>query len=134
MEMDLANEIIIDFKKLAKKYNFKTRNNKSGISLCAKNTDSKWEDWIIYNSIDNSIILIGNTDQCNFWFCNTRPDITPDILINFTADLNKIMDKIGYEVEMRKLIDPEDWQEIAHICDAYDDPRYSGSIEEEEEL
>lgn len=134
MESELSNEIITDFKELAKKYNFKTRNNKSGISLCAKNTDRKWEDWIIYNSIDNSIILIGNTDQCNFWFCNTRPDITPDILINFTADLNKIMDKIGYEVEMKKLIDPEDWQEIAHIRDAYDDPRYSGSIEEEEEL
>lgn len=130
----LANEVIKDFKELAKKYNFKTRDNANGISLCAKNTDRRWENWIIYNSSDNSIVLIGNTDQCNFWFCDTRPDLTPEKLIDFTKDLNKILDKLGYEVSLKTLIDPEDWQEIAHIHDAYDDPRYSVNIEEEEEL
>ena len=73
----LANEVIKNFKELAKKYNFKTRDNANGISLCAK---------------------------------------------------------LGYEVSLKTLIDPEDWQEIANIHDAYDDPRYSVNIEEEEEL
>lgn len=134
MENKLSNEIINDFKELSKKYNLKTRNNLNGISLCAKNTDRRWENWIIYDSKENSISLIGNTDQCNFWFCNTRPDLTPDKLIEFTADLNTIINKIGYDVALKTLIDPEDWQEIAHIHDAYDDPRYSGDIEQEEEL
>ena len=135
MESNLSNEIVKDFKELAKEYNFKTRNSTNGIALCAKNTDRRWADWIIYNSKDNSIVLIGNTDQCNFWFCDTRPDLTPERLIDFTADLNKILEKLGDEVKLKTLVDPEDWQEIAHIHDAYDDPRYSGrSLEEEEEL
>lgn len=134
MESKLSNEIVKDFKELAKKYNFKTRNNANGISLCAKNTDRRWEDWIIYNSKDNSIVLIGNTDHCNFWFCNTRPDLTPDKLIDFITDLNIVLDKIGYDVALKTLIDPEDWQEIAGIHDAYEDTRYTGNLEEEEEL
>lgn len=134
MESKLSNEIIKDFKDLSKKYNFKTRNNVNGISLLAKNTDRRWEEWIIYNSKDNSIVLVGNTDQCNFWFCDTRPDLTSDKLIDFTADLNTVLDKIGYEVALKTLIDPEDWQEIAHIYDAYEDSRYSGNLEEEDEI
>ena len=130
----ISNEIIDDFKKLAKDYNFKIRDNKNGISLCAKNTDKRWENWIIFNSNDNSIVLVGNTDQCNFWFCNTRPDLTPDKLTSFIADLNSILNKIDYEVKLRTLIDPEDWQEIARIQDAYEDPRYNENIKEKEKV
>ena len=128
----VVNEISKNFKELALKYSFKIRNTSNGISLCAKDTDRRWEEWINYNFRDNSIILIGNTDQCNFWFCNTRPDLTPDRLIEFTSDLNTILNKIGYEIELKNLIDPEDWQEIANIHDAYKDSRYSGKNEEEE--
>jgi hypothetical protein len=134
MKNKLADEVIDEFKNLAKKYNFTVKIDKNGISLCAKNTDRKWEKWIIYNATNNNIVLTGNTDQCNFWFCQTRPDLTPDRLINFTLDLNKILDKIGFEVDLKTLVDPEDWQEIANVRDAYNDPRYIENIEEEEEL
>lgn len=119
--------ILDEFKLLAQKYNFKIRNNSNNISLCAKNTDGRWENWITYNLYKNSVAIVGNTDQCNFWFCNTRPDFTPEKLMDFVSELNEILNKIGYTVELKTLIDPEDWQEIAKVQDAYEDERYSGN-------
>lgn len=127
------NDFQREFKELAKKYKFKIVENGNDLSLCAKNTDKEWSEWIIYNTKNNKIMLIGNTDQCNFWFCNTRKDLTPERLIEFKNDLNFILNKIDYEIELKTMIDPEDWQEIAGIRDAYDDPRYN-EISEEEEL
>ena len=125
---NLANDVINGFKDLAKKYNFKATVDSSTGDLIfyAKNTDKEWTKWIYYNPTNNDVSLIGNTDQCNLWFCDTRKDLTPEKLIEFTADLNKVLNKLGDSVELSTLVDPEDWQEIADVYDAYEDPRYSG--------
>ena len=76
----------------------------------ARNTDDKWVEWINYNLKTNEFQLMGNTDQLNLWFCDTRKDLTPDKLVAFTKNLNNIMSQYNQEVKMSSLIDPEDWQ------------------------
>lgn len=120
-----------DFKELVSKYKFKVIENGDELALCAKNTDREWAEWIIYNIKNNQIMLMGDTDQLNFWFYNTRKDLTPERLIDFKNDLNFILNKIDYEIDLKTMIDPEDWQEIAGIGNAYDDPRYNEISEEE---
>lgn len=104
------------------------------IILCAKNTDKEWAEWIIYNKDDNSVSVIGNTDHMNFWFYDTRKDLTPEKIIDFVNELNEVFEKTEYEIPLRTLIDPEDWQEIANIEDAYTDSRYTESYSVQKDL
>lgn len=71
----------------------------------------------------NVCALIGNTDQCNLWFGETRPDLTPDRIIEFVKDLNIALE-LETPYKLRDLIDGDDWQEIADICDASEDARW----------
>ena len=130
MEIDYKKQ----FKDICKKYNFKYREySENKIALCAKNTDRHWENWIELDLKNKDITLIGNTDHCNFWFCNTRKDMTPNKIIEFVSDLNKMLRKFNNSyIAVRSLIDPEDWQEIAQVQDAYEDNRYKIQIEEME--
>lgn len=130
MESDVKEQL----KSICKKYNFKYReysNNK--ISLCAKDTDKRWIDWIKLDLKDKSTNIVGNTDNCNFWFCNTREDMTPERIIEFTADINTMLREFNNTyVTIKTLIDPEDWQEIARVEDAYNDNRYKIHFQEME--
>ena len=47
-----------------------------------------------------------------------------DIQNRFIKDLNDWSENYGWSIPTRVIIDPEDWQEIAGICDAYEDERY----------
>lgn len=127
-------EISNNFKELAKKYKFKTVESGNDIILCAKNTDKEWAEWITYNKDNNSVSVVGNTDQCNFWFYDTRKDLTPEKIIDFVNELNAVFEKTHYEIPLRTLIDPEDWQEIAKVEDAYTDSRYTGSYSVQKDL
>lgn len=122
------------FKNICKKYDFKYREySQNKIALCAKNTDRQWKNWIELDLKNKDITLLGNTDHCNFWFCNTRKDMTPDKIIEFVADLNTMLRKFNDSyIAVKTLIDPEDWQEIAQVQDAYEDNRYKIQIEETE--
>lgn len=119
---------------LSNKYKFKPIVKDDKVTLCAKNTDGKWTDWIRYDSNKNTVNVIGNTDQCNIWLSDTRKDLTPEAIINFVDDLNVVLYKVDAEVALKTLVDPEDWQEIANINDAYDDSRYSGIDNDEPDI
>lgn len=122
MENDYKEEL----KNICRKYKFKyLENSESEISLCAKNTDKEWTEWIKLNLKEKEIVLIGNTDQCNLWFYDTRKDMTPEKIHSFVADLNNILREFNDSyIPLKTLIDPEDWQEIAQVKNAYEDDRY----------
>lgn len=91
-------------------------------ALLAKNTDGEDTVWIY--RIDNSVFCLGNTDNLNLWLSDTRKDLTVDKLVEFIKDLNDWSENYGWSIPTRVIIAPEDWQEIAGICDAYEDERY----------
>lgn len=92
-------------------------------ALLAKRKDGKEVEWLYVK--DNKVHLVGNTDQMNIWLCDTRPDMTPERIIEFVKDLNMWLDAYNQEIHLYTLIDPEDWQEIANIPDASEDVRYT---------
>ena len=116
------------FKKLARKYGFKYRATENQFVFVANNTDGEPTDWI---TLDKSNLMFhhtwhlscrGNTDQLNLWFYQTRKDLTPRKIIAFLKSLSLLL---NYNIKVYRLIDPEDWQEIAKVNDAYDDVRYT---------
>lgn len=121
---------VSNFKRLIEKYDFtlgEGNNNKKGkyVSLEATTTDGGKISWLKYYPENDTIQLIGNTDQCNIWFCDTRKDFTPEKITEFVKELNDVFEFNGEEVfTIKELIDPEDWQVIAGIYNAYEDKRY----------
>lgn len=116
------------FKKLARKYGFKYRATENQFVFVANNTDGEPTDWI---TLDKSNLMFhhtwhlscrGNTDQLNLWFYQTRKDLTPKKIVSFIKSLSLLL---NYNLKVYRLIDPEDWQEIAKVNDAYDDVRYT---------
>ena len=130
----MENDYKEQLKNICKKYDFKYKEySENKISLCAKDTDNHWEDWIRFDLKNKDVLLRGNTDHCNFWFYDTRKDMTPDKIIEFVADLNTMLRKFNDSyITVKSLIDPEDWQAIAKIQDAYEDNRYNIKLEEVE--
>lgn len=120
-----SNKIEEAFRIIGEKYNFPVGGNNEYISLSAFNTDRLYKQWITYELATGSTTYSGNTDNCNFWFHETRPDMTPDRIIQFVSDLNTLLGLKGQNrFTVRELIDPEDWQEIANINNACSDERY----------
>lgn len=114
-----------ELKDICKKYKFRYKEiDDKRIALCAKNTDREWQEWITLDLDKRKVNVWGNTDQCNFWFCQTRKDMIPDTILELTSDINKIIRKFDTYVKVSTLIDPEDWQEIANVKNAYEDTRY----------
>lgn len=133
MEINVKEQL----KNICKKYDFKYKEySDSKISLCAESIDTykkckEWVDWITMYLNTKTVEITGNTDNCNFWFCNTRKDMTPEKITEFVADINTMLRKFnGSYVTIKSLIDPEDWQEIAKVQDAYNDNRYKVKFQE----
>lgn len=126
VEIDIRSE----FKDIAKKFNFKIKESQESICICAKDIDGNWVEWIEHNFKENKTYISGNTDNCNLWFCNTRKDLTPERILEFVANVNDTLRKVDDYVTVKTLIDPEDWQEIAGVKDAYEDNRYQIYIRE----
>lgn len=118
------NKTVKNIKVLANKYNFEVMETDLGVDLICKNIDNKNVRWIKYNQKTDTVTLAGNTDQCNLWFGETRPDLTPERIIEFVKDLNIALD-LKPPYKLKDLIDNEDWQEIAGICEASKDVRWS---------
>lgn len=113
---------------LAEKHGFKIRQGKDGLRLCAKNTDGHWVSWIGFNPNADRVFWFGNTDNLNIWLGDTRKDFTPEKCLQFVGELNKALNLTkDNRFIVRELIDPEDWQEIAQVCDAHEDERYLSS-------
>lgn len=125
------------FRKLARKFGFKSKETDDEVILIAKMTNGKdvgWIRWgenripILGGEPQHLMTILGNTDQCNIWFHETRKDMTPKKLMRFAEELSEVLD-LNPPFPLHKIVDPEDWQEIAGIYDAYDDVRY---MEDEE--
>lgn len=68
-----------------------------------------------------------NTDQCNIWLNETRPDMTAERCVEFFEALSQTLGLFDTDkLSLSPWIDPEDWQEIARVPDAQEDERYSG--------
>jgi hypothetical protein len=118
-----TNRTLTNFLVVGQKYEFRTELTKYGACIYAKNTDGEDYPWIKYVTSSDLFSIAGNTDQCNLWFYDTRPDLTPDKLIEFIKDLNEALEP-DEPILLKTLIDPEDWQEIANVQNAYNDGRY----------
>ena len=121
-----TNRTLTNFLIVGQKYDFRTELTKYGACIYAKNTDGEDYPWIKYVTSSDLFSIAGNTDQCNLWFCDTRPDLTPEKLINFIKELNWALEP-DEPILLKTLIDPEDWQEIANVRDAYEDERYTNN-------
>ena len=113
-----------EFKEIAEKFHFKLKENDKSVCICAKTTNNEWIDWIKYDFSNSKVSITGNTDQCNLWFGDTRKDMTPNLILDLVARLNDALRKVNTYVTTKTLIDPEDWQAIADVEDAYKDDRY----------
>lgn len=113
------------FREVCQKYGFSTITLGDKEILVAKNTDDENVNWITYDTEKDTVSFSGNTDYLNLWFYETRKDLTPDKIVEFVKDLNEALDIEGDKILVKELIDPEDWQEIADIHDAYEDLRYT---------
>ena len=114
------------FEDFCNKYGFSMSIIDNKYTIVAKNTSNKNVNWITYNSETDIVKYLGNTDNCNLWFCDTRKDFTAEKTIQFVDDLNELFNLEGEEkLLVKELIDPEDWQEIANVRNAYEDLRYA---------
>ena len=113
------------FREVCQKYGFSTITLGDKEVLVAKNTDNEDVNWIAYDTEKDTVSFSGNTDYLNLWFCETRKDLTPDKIVEFLKDLNEALDLEGDKILVKELIDPEDWQEIADMSNAYEDLRYA---------
>ena len=60
----------------------------------------------------------------NIHISDTRKDLTAEKLVVFSNELNAWAGEYGWSIPLHVIVDPEDWQEIANIPDAYQDIRY----------
>lgn len=89
-----------------------------------KDIDGQWASWISYSdSSPDDTVYVMNTDTNNMWLYETRPDLTPGAIAAFTAKLAGLLD--ASDLKVSDIVDPEDWQEIAGVTDAYGDERYA---------
>lgn len=104
---------------VVKQFSFKSRYaNDTAIAIRAKNTDGRWVTWFTIFPDDKGQRKVSgnNTDQCNIWLNETRPDMTPERCIEFFEVLSHTMGLYGEsKLKMSMWIDPEDWQSIAGI-------------------
>lgn len=121
----INNQIRQELQDICDKYEFKYKKlSYQEIALCAKNTNNEWQEWIKLDLDKRNIFIVGNTDECNIWFCDTRKDMNPTKITSFVAKLNNLFGRFNTSVKIKTLIDPEDWQQIAGVEDAYEDNYY----------
>lgn len=111
---EIVEEISVTERNENRVFETKTVKNPS-VFVFAKNTDGKEVKWFEYNSNEDRYHG-NNTDQWNIWLCDTRKDLTAEDLVTMFTEI---------EAEMRVFVDPEDWQELANVCDAYEDKKYT---------
>lgn len=119
---------------IAKEYGFGSNCTKDKVTITAKDTDGRQTEWFSITVGDDGMVNVrgNNTDQCNIWLYKTRPDMTPDKCVEFFKRLSDAVGLFGEDgLKMRTWIDPEDWQQIAGVRDAYEDERYTGKKKEE---
>ncbi len=102
-------------KKAVEKYGFRAEIKDNSVIIYAFNYDGNEVEWFKYDANEKKYSG-NNTDHINVWLCDTRPDLTPENLVQMFTDI---------KAELKTYIAPEDWQEIASVHDAYEDKRYT---------
>lgn len=87
----INKQIKEELKEICNEYEFqyKELSNKK-LAMYAKDIDKKWQEWIKLDLDKRNISVIGNTDQCNIWFCDTRKDMNPTKITSLVAKLNNL--------------------------------------------
>lgn len=113
---------------IVKEYGFRFVCRSDAIDIRAKTTDGHWCNWFtITPDFQGSCKIVGNnTDQADIWLYETRPDMTPDQCVKFFQEISRTLGLYGdNRILPSEWIDPEDWQCIAGVHDAYSDERYT---------
>lgn len=116
---------------LAKEYGFRSKCSNGAATITTRDIDGCWTTWFTISVKEDGLWHIrgDNTDECNIWLYRTRPDMTPERCVEFFDRLNETLGLFGEgTIHMSTWIDPEDWQEIAGVNDAYEDERYTGMV------
>lgn len=87
--------------------------------------DEEPVEWLWYNPVTD-IVQATDTDKNNMWLYESRPDLSADDIVEMIGRLAVILDWDDLVVE--KMVDPEDWQEIAGVRDAYADERFATRV------
>jgi hypothetical protein len=82
-------------------------------------------EWIWYD-VESDTVQAMNTDKNNMWLYEGRPDLSADDIVEMSVKLAEILSWTNMTVS--NIVDPEDWQEIADVRDAYSDPRFKGRV------
>ena len=121
----MSQATIQSFKDVGQRYGFRVYQIGDNFVLYAQNTDKRWTPWFRYDPQKDEVISRGNTVHLNLWLHETRPDMTPEKCVLFVQGLNKAFDLPSDKgFRLQDLIDPEDWQGIAKVQNAYQDSRY----------
>ena len=102
MEKQRKKQCEEGIKIICAKYRLKLKEiSNNEIAICAKNSAKKWVEWIKFNFDKENIIV--NKEQCSLLFCDIREDITPDLLLDFVADIKNykllLLQKIGKKLQ-----------------------------------
>lgn len=115
--------------------------NKPCAVISAKDVDGRWATWftVIPNFRDTSrepyfecAIEGDEPEECRIRLNETIPGITPEQCIELFKSIVTAcgcLDKSIAKQAMQTFIDSYDWEAIAHVQDAYKDPRYAWSVE-----
>lgn len=107
--------------------------NTDAVVVKSKNTDGKSTEWFtiiprLPKEVEHeqTAFITGNNTNClNIWLYETRKDLTADILVEFFGKIEELLNLPKNERDLLStFVDPEDWQEIANVPDAYEDVRY----------
>lgn len=112
---------------LAVKYGFQVVETNEEIGLYCTAANQRNKKWLSYKKATDQARLAGDTVLCNLWFSKTRPDLTAERLMELVPDLNNALD-MGDPYLLRELIGKKDWEAIAGIDNAEEDPRWSKNV------
>lgn len=82
-------------------------------------------EWIWYDPAADTVQAT-DTDKNNMWLYEGRPDLSADDIVSMSAKLARILD--WQDMTIEDIVDPEDWQEIAQVHDAYGDPTFTTRV------
>ena len=102
-------------KKSSEEMGFKVKLGDDRVTVSARNKEGKLVEWFYWDRDRETYVVLGNTDHLNIWLCDTT-DLSADDLVKYFGRL---------QVAIKSFVDPEDWQEIGKVQDAYEDERYT---------
>ena len=115
-----------DLQEWCEDYGFELTEENGEYVIWGKETvDGNSVEWIWYDPVADTVQTT-DTDKNNMWLYEGRPDLSADDIVEMAKKLADILD--WPDMSIADIVDPEDWQEIAQVNDAYADSRFALSI------